>query len=171
MLRLVNAELPDEYVIEPMTQAEAETVGRWKYPPPYDFYNVVADPADYADLIDPLARGSRFFVASLPADRLTGFFEYKPAREGVVEIGLGLRPNMTGAGHGLAFVHAGLAFARTRFSSPEIRLWVATFNQRAAKVYERAGFVPVRHETRHLMGTSWDFLEMVLATEDDRTHG
>jgi ribosomal-protein-alanine N-acetyltransferase len=171
MLQSVNAGLPDEYVIEPMTQTEAEAVGRWHYPPPYDFYDVVADPADYAELTDSVARGSRFFVASSPADRLVGFFEYKPVRDGVVEIGLGLRPDMTGAGHGLAFVNAGLAFAATRYSSPEIRLWVATFNQRAVKVYERAGFVPMRHEARHLIGAAWDFLEMLLVTEDDRPHG
>jgi ribosomal-protein-alanine N-acetyltransferase len=167
----VNTASPDQYVIEPMTQAEAEAVGRWQYPPPYDFYDVGADPADYAELTDPAARGSRFFVASSPADRLIGFFEYKPVRDGVVEIGLGLRPDLTGAGRGLAFVQAGLAFARRRFSSPEIRLWVATFNQRAVKIYERAGFVPMRHETRNLVGTSWDFLEMLLVTEDDRPHG
>lgn len=69
MLQDVNAEALDVYVIEPMTQAEAEVVGHWHYPLPSDFHDVVAEPEGYAELIDPTARGSRFVVASLPAER------------------------------------------------------------------------------------------------------
>ena len=25
----------------------------WRYPPPYDFYNMTADPEDYDDFVDP----------------------------------------------------------------------------------------------------------------------
>jgi hypothetical protein len=53
---------------------------------------------------------------------------------------LGMRPDLTGRGLGEEFVHAGLRFARETYSPPAFRLTVATFNQRAIRVYERAGF-------------------------------
>lgn len=58
-----------------------------------------------------------------------------------IDIGLGLRPDLTGKGLGLAFVEAGLAFARKRFAP---RLFVLSFNKRAIRIYERAGFTRVR---------------------------
>jgi ribosomal-protein-alanine N-acetyltransferase len=67
-----------------------------------------------------------------------------------VEVGLGLRPDLTGKGLGRRFLLAGLDFARRSFSPEVLRLSVPTFNKRAIKVYEGAGFVPARsypHET------------------------
>jgi ribosomal-protein-alanine N-acetyltransferase len=61
-----------------------------------------------------------------------------------IDIGLGMRPDLTGRGLGLAFVDAGLAFARGQFASRRFRLFVLTFNERAIRVYERAGFTRVR---------------------------
>ncbi len=70
---------------------------------------------------------------------LVGFFAF--LRDGdVVELGLGVRPELTGQGLGQSFVFAGLDFARERFALAGFRLMVATFNQRAIRVYERAGF-------------------------------
>ncbi len=43
-------------------------------------------------------------------------------------------------GLGLAFVNAGLVFARRQFAPALFRLFVMTFNERAIRVYERAGF-------------------------------
>ena len=58
-----------------------------------------------------------------------------------MEIGLGLRPDLTGRGLGLDFFRAGVEFARERFRPALIVLNVAAFNERAIAVYERAGFV------------------------------
>ena len=57
-----------------------------------------------------------------------------------VEIGLGLRPDLTGQGLGLQFFLEGVAFARDRFPGRRVTLNVAAFNERAITVYERAGF-------------------------------
>ena len=61
--------------------------------------------------------------------------------EPLLDVGLGLRPDLTGRGLGLGFVAAVLALGRERFGPVGFRLSVAVFNERAIRVYERAGFV------------------------------
>src|SRR4249919_989122 len=82
----------------------AEEVAAWSYPGVYAFYDFAADADDLAELLDADSRVGRYFSASLPAHGLVGFVEIKPAGEDSVEIGLGLRPDWTERGFGLAFV-------------------------------------------------------------------
>lgn len=41
------------FTLHPMTAAAAATVDSWASDPPYDFYNLGADPADRAAFLDP----------------------------------------------------------------------------------------------------------------------
>jgi RimJ/RimL family protein N-acetyltransferase len=75
----------------------------------------------------------------VPAGRKLGLYD-----EGALDVGLGMRPDLTGHGLGLGFMQAGLRFARQTFSPPAFRLTVAAFNGRAVKVYEAAGFEVIR---------------------------
>ena len=146
-------------VIEPLSDEAAACIAGWHYDPPFDFYDFAAEPDDLAELLDPARRGDRYFGAFDEAGELIGFF-YLAKRESEVEIGLGLRPDVTGRGLGAAYLENGLEFARSRFGLDRFRLSVATFNERAIKVYERAGFRRVRTETRHLALGDFEFLEM-----------
>jgi ribosomal-protein-alanine N-acetyltransferase len=89
-----------------------------------------------------------------------GHFSFKPKDERTVELGLGLRPDLTGRGLGASFIAAGLEFGRERFAPERFVLSVATFNERAIKVYERAGFARVRVYMHATAGAEWEFLEM-----------
>jgi len=110
----------------------------WRYPPPYDFYD--------GD-VDPPLNPERFFGAFDEDGELVGFyyFEQKPPD---LDYGLGLRPDLVGQGLGLEFFRAGLDFAHERYRPRRVYLHVAEFNQRARKVYERAGFVEVSRHVR-----------------------
>jgi RimJ/RimL family protein N-acetyltransferase len=77
--------------------------------------------------------------ATVPAGRRLNLYA-----EDALDVGLGMRPDLTGRGLGLDFVRAGLDFARKVYAPAAFRLTVATFNQRAISVYERAGFKPAR---------------------------
>jgi RimJ/RimL family protein N-acetyltransferase len=138
-----------------MTEADARIVSAWRYPHPYSAYN--GDPhnpeaIDY--LVDP---ANQFYTAYDEAEAVVGFFsfgrdaqvpgELDPFEQEdptVLDVGLGLRPDLTGRGLGLSFVEAGLQFARERFAPRRFRLAVLSWNERAIRVYERAGFQLVR---------------------------
>lgn len=142
-----------------MTNEEAQEIARWRYAPPYDFYDWVSDPDDLAELLDARRRRDDYFSASDEQGALVGSFQFK--RNGkVVEVGLGLRPDLTGKGLGRGFLVAGLDFARRSFSPDIYRLSVATFNERAIKVYEGEGFVPGRTYPHETNGGVHEFLEM-----------
>jgi len=75
-------------------------------------------------------------------------------------VGLGLRPDLTGAGHGLEFVTAVLSFARQRFAPREFCLTVAAFNARAILVYKRAGFREAERFQHETNGGTHAFVRM-----------
>jgi ribosomal-protein-alanine N-acetyltransferase len=143
-----------------MSQADAEAIAGWRYPDEYSFYNWTSDPADLAELLDPLARGDDYIAVESQEGSLIGFFQYKRPRSANLEIGLGLHPSWTGQGLGTSFVEAGLEFARHRFAPAQFTLKVASFNRRAITVYERAGFATVRVFKHWTNGREWEFIEM-----------
>jgi RimJ/RimL family protein N-acetyltransferase len=123
--------------IVPATEETFRAMAAWRYEPPYDFYD--------GD-VDPVLNPERFYAALDENGALVGNFYFEEKGD-VVEVGLGLRPDLVGCGLGLAFVRAGVEFGRERFRSARVVLNVASFNERAIKVYERAGF---RETGRHV---------------------
>jgi RimJ/RimL family protein N-acetyltransferase len=124
--------------IEP-TSAETEAErATWRYPPPYDFYD--------GD-VEPVLNPERHYSAFDDAGDLIGFYYFEP-KPPDLDYGLGLRPDLTGQGLGLEFFLAGLEFAREGFKPRRVFLHVAEFNQRATRVYERAGFRIVSSHVR-----------------------
>jgi [ribosomal protein S18]-alanine N-acetyltransferase len=142
-----------------MAEAEAQEIAAWRYEDPYSFYDSDADADDLAELLAAKSRDDQYFAA-FREDELIGFFQFKLDGDDIV-IGLGLRPDLTGRGLGLSFTQAGMAFARERFRRSRFRLSVATFNERAIRVYERAGFRPLRTYDHETAGAVHTFLEMV----------
>ena len=137
--------------LTPINRADARAISRWRYDGPYAVYN--GDPASVVSLLEP-----RYLYHSVHDDHgdLVGYFCFGEDarvaagkrsglydREDALDVGLGMRPDLTGRGLGEEFVCAGLRFAGETYSPPAFRLTVATFNRRAISVYERVGFQPV----------------------------
>jgi len=150
------------FVIRPMSADDAQAVAAWRYDGAYAFYDWDRDADDLAELLDPSEWGRRYFAADDADGELAGFFVVKHAG-GVAEIGLGLRPALTGRGLGGAFLDAGLRFAAERFGTRNFALAVAAFNQRAITVYERAGFREVRRYEHATNGGVHEFVWMTRA--------
>jgi [ribosomal protein S18]-alanine N-acetyltransferase len=142
-----------------MSQHEALVVAAWHYEPPYSFYDWTADADDLAELLGKETREGKYFSALGADGELVGWFSFLSEGD-CVEFGLGLRPDLTGQGLGLAYLQAGLVFAGQRFQPGRFRLSVAAFNERAIRVYERAGFTPLRTFDHATNGGVHRFLEM-----------
>jgi len=133
----------------PMEEADARAILAWRYEGLYTIYNW-DDEDDPAEMLD---RRSPHYAVKDGRGELVGFFAYGSSAQvwssgephlysenNTITIGLGMRPDLTGKGLGLAFTQAGLDFARENFKPDFFRLYVLTFNERAIRVYERAGF-------------------------------
>ena len=148
-----------------MTAADAQAVAAWRYPGEYSFYD--ADPDDLAELLDPAQWGQRYFAAGQIAHHeLAGFVVVK-LTGGVAEIGLGLRPGLTGHGLGEPFVRTCLRFASAALGTQSYTLVVAAFNRRAITVYERAGFHEVERFEHLTNGGFHAFIRMTRNTTQD----
>ena len=158
-----------KFIFTPMDEANARTIQSWNYEVPYNIYNWEAED-DISELLD---RRSPHFAVRDEHSELIGFFAYGSSalvwdsgephlfsENNTIAIGLGMRPDLTGKGLGLAFVKAGLDFAREQFKHTCFRLFVMTFNQRAIRVYERAGFQRVGIYVQPNANGEREFLEM-----------
>jgi len=102
----------------------------WRYDPPYDFYDTAADPFEHPERLKYVCGDD---------GRVEAFWEFTPEGD-VLELGIGLRPDLTGRGLGEAYLRAQLAYAKAQWQPRLFRLHVATWNARAIRLYERLGF-------------------------------
>ena len=132
---------------KPMTNESARSILGWRYGEPYELYN--ADPAnlidDLAALTDP---AYRYFSIHDAGGDLIGFCcfgEDAQVRGGdyaapALDVGAGMRPDLTGRGEGAALIRAVLDWGRQTFGPTVFRCTVAAFNKRAQKACRKAGF-------------------------------
>jgi [ribosomal protein S18]-alanine N-acetyltransferase len=137
-LRRIRFTLAVKLTIREASPETHRLLATWQYPPPYDFYD---------GTVEPVLNPERFFEALDEREELIGFYYFEP-KPPDLDYGLGLRPDLTGRGLGADFFAAGLAFARERFEPQQVFLHVASFNKRARRVYERAGFEVVSSHVR-----------------------
>ena len=129
------------FVVRDFGEDDAQAVAAWRYPPPYDVYDETNDPDDLEALLDETSWPGVFFAVDDADDgTLAGFLELRHAGD-EVELGLGMRPDLTGQRLGPSFVEAALDFARNRWSPTAFALDVFPWNERAIRAYEHAGFV------------------------------
>ena len=117
----------DDVTFQPITVAAAHALATWRYPAPYDTYDIGDEPAALAEMLDTR---SPWFVAFDADGEPMGYCCFGTAAEvgwegesrlwtlddGTLSVGLGLRPDLTGQHLGLPFFDAVLAFAAQRFS-------------------------------------------------------
>jgi ribosomal-protein-alanine N-acetyltransferase len=160
---------PPSLTFQPMDEASARAIPEWRYDAPYDLYNVAPDDVEKEMqlLLDP--RNAYYTVTDEHGD-LGAYCCFGPDGQvpggdysaAALDIGLGVRPDLTGQGHGLAYVNAVLDFARRTFPPTAFRVTVAEFNKRALRVWKKAGFRPGQ-----TFGRSGDGLPFVILTREE----
>ncbi len=125
-----------------MTAAFAADIVTWRYPAPYDCYDMTgADPAF-------IVSDESGYFALTDAGRLIGFRSFGADGQvpggsyddSALDTGGGLRPELTGQGLGREAIGTGLEFGRRRFAPAAFRVTVAAFNLRAQRVVTSLGF-------------------------------
>ncbi|HKR67614.1 MAG TPA: GNAT family protein [Streptosporangiaceae bacterium] len=146
--------------IAPMTLAFAADIITWRYPAPYDCYDMTS--ASQAILTSP--EGG--FYALVEGPELIGFRSFGEDGQvpggtydaSALDTGGGLRPDLTGKGLGREAIGTGLAFGRSEFAPPAFRVTVASFNERALRVVRSLGFVSKGSFEALTDGQSYDLL-------------
>ena len=140
-----------ELDFRPMEERSVRAITRWRYEPPYEIYSL--DREDVQELIQTFLNPAYHYCQihderdELVAYCCFGADARVPGGDYAAEaldVGLGLRPDLTGQGRGSAFVAAVLDFARRTFGPAAFRVTVAEFNRRAQRVWQKAGFRPVQ---------------------------
>lgn len=139
------------FTFRTLDENSAHTILGWKYEPPYNMYDLASsDPEETLQyLLDPqyafhgiYGRSSELeaFCSFGPDGQVNGGDYDTPA----LDIGLGVRPDLTGKGLGYQYVNAVIDFAYLTYSPDRLRVTIAAFNRRAMRVWERAGFQVVQ---------------------------
>jgi [ribosomal protein S18]-alanine N-acetyltransferase len=129
-----------------MDRASAATIVAWRYKPPYDFYNFDGDGEDaITEMIDPANQFAAILERELGLAAFCSFGIDGQVPGGdysldALDLGLGVRPDVTGRGFGSSFIAAVIAEAEARFAPARLRVTIAEFNQRARHAWERMGF-------------------------------
>ncbi len=129
-----------------LTEKEGREILAWRYDPPYELYN--PQPAeledDLANLLDPqnnyfsvYDRGELIAFRCFGPDARVAGGNYEAE---ALDMGGGLRPNLTGQGLGPQVMLAAIDFALERFQPPLFRVTVAYFNLRAQKACLKVGY-------------------------------
>ncbi|ACM15175.1 N-acetyltransferase family protein [Bacillus paranthracis] len=134
--------------IHKLTEEEAMEIAMWTYEEPYNVYSFSVG----AEIIEELLDGT-YYGCCDERGELIGYFCFGEnaqvpggrdahlyGGEDVMDIGLGMKPELTGKGLGKVFFQAGIVFAIKAFRPKTFRLSVATFNTRAITLYKKIGF-------------------------------
>lgn len=133
-----------ELTISTLSLADARAIAGWRYPPPYDRYNIGDEPLALAAF---LAEKDAYYTLKA-AGELVGLCCFGAAAQvpggdyaaPAVDLGLGVRPDLIGQGAGRRYLDAVTGFAEREPAPTALRLSVAAFNARAIRLYHNAGF-------------------------------
>ena len=138
------------YKVRPLREGDARDILSWRYSFPYQFYDPPQSNSQdllIAQFLDPalnfhaVVQENLGFIGfcSFGLDgRVPGGNYSEPA----LDIGLGMKPELTGQGRGTAFFRSIMLHCES-FVPAKRRLTVATFNERAIRLYRRFDFVEV----------------------------
>lgn len=143
------------FQFEKMNAGWALEIATWQYDPPYEMYSF--KPEDFEENLNHLLKPEYQYYCAINAQgQLVGYSCFgEDARvmggdydTEALDVGIGLRPELTGQGLGTHFLLSSLDFAREQFSVVAFRTTVAEFNHRSLRVCKKTGFREVQRFAR-----------------------
>lgn len=128
--------------IAPMTEEYAIEISNWNYADDYKIYNMPSWQEMFEDgwAIANSEKREREFRAFLSEDKeLVAFTRHTLLADGIM-LGVGVTPKYLSMGYGCEAIQLSVAFLLASYPAAEIFLDVRTWNKRAVRSYEKAGF-------------------------------
>jgi len=153
---------------KPLAESDAREIICWRYPPPYDFYDL-GDADLEAVLRDLFNPNSPHFAISTDNDEFLGFCLAGPEAqvpggdyaEPALDIGIGLRPEATGRGLGKLVLTEFLEYVLAAYHPDRFRATIAAFNLRSQRTFLRLGFA----ETNRFVANGSEWVIVTRAAE------
>ncbi|MCA9936853.1 MAG: GNAT family N-acetyltransferase [Ardenticatenaceae bacterium] len=133
--------------IQPLTTNQICAMLQWQYDGPYALYNMqtndeagqiafFSDPANgYFAIVNEI--GEFLGTCNYGADGRVPGGTYD---DSAIDIGISMRPDLTGKGNGHIYAAAVFNFARQHYPTLNLRVTIAEFNGRSQRVCEKHGF-------------------------------
>lgn len=126
------------FELRPLTAEQGEAMAGWSYPGPWAVYDVTGpiDPAEgFWVVVDDGGQVAGYACFGVEA-RVPGLDE----RPGVLDVGVGMRPELTGQGLGREFATAVLDHGEKVSGAARLRAVVQDWNVRGRRLLTRLGF-------------------------------
>jgi [ribosomal protein S18]-alanine N-acetyltransferase len=127
--------------IRPLRSSEAEAVAAWAYQGPWSIYDprpgdaLISAEAGYDAVVDDDGSLVGYVCVGQEA-RVPGLAE----ADGVLDIGVGMRPDLVGQGLGRAFGTVALEYLRERYGERPLRAVIQSWNERSLRLARNLGF-------------------------------
>lgn len=157
--------------INPLVEEQIHTFISWAYPEPYNIYDMSSEEDVVSFFLDPQ---NGYFAITDGSGELLGFCNFGADAhvpggdysEDGVDIGMGMRPDLTGLGHGRDYAAVVFSFAEERYPQQRQRVTIAEFNLRAQRLCAHFGFVKASHFKKE--GGGRPFIIMVREPQPDQ---
>jgi [ribosomal protein S18]-alanine N-acetyltransferase len=141
---------------------------QWRYEPPYDIYN--CPPADLEEALQyNIDSKNNVYSMFDENDELVAYCSYGgdaqvpggDYSEDALDVGLMVKPELTGRGLGAAFAGEVIKNGIERYVPKKLRVTIAAFNKRAIRTWEKNGF----QQTQTFKRMSRDSMEFIVMTK------
>lgn len=129
--------------ITEMTEKYAMEISEWKYADEFHIYNMPSWKEMVEDewaLTDVSKRKSDYFAFVTEDKGLVAFTRHTMQADGIM-LGVGVNPKYLSLGYGSEAIKLTVEYLMVLYPSEKIFLDVRTWNKRAVRSYEKAGFI------------------------------
>lgn len=127
--------------VRPLQRQDAEAIASWRYEGPWSAYDsrpgdpLLSADAGYLAVVDHAGSLVGFLCTGAEA-RVPGL----AAQEGMVDVGVGMRPDLVGRGLGSAFGAVVLGHIRDMCGDQPLRAVIQSWNERSLRLSRGLGF-------------------------------